>query len=117
MSLIDSITHAYTGKQILAECIKQWKTHGADTAIVLLGHRGELVMKVRAMRVALSKERNKTGSGSYYGIATSEVFPWTHNCGYKGEAVLIRYEQKKGQRLSHVFATKVIGEKRAESNG
>lgn len=119
MEVIDSIKHYYTGKQILSHCFRVWERSGTELGVVLLTHRGEAADKIKAARVALSKERKKQGVGGYYGFVISEIFPWTHSSGYKGEAVLIRYSQRKYQQLAYVFDTQVIGKhkERNRSNG
>lgn len=105
--IIDTVIHPYTGKQILATLLDLWQ-EDRDGVVILLADKGETQWKVKALRIALSKERKQQGKSTYFGLVTGEPFKWTHGTiGSQVEAIGIYYRQTKRQRLGYILDTDV----------
>lgn len=101
--IVDTITHNYSGRQLLWLLLKHWR-QPTKTPFTIVARRGEAQWKVNALRVALSKERKSQDATSYYGLSVSETFPYTlESSAYKGEAVVVYFRQSRNQKLAYAF--------------
>ena len=108
---IDTVTHQYTGRQMLGRLLDFW-AESIFLPIYLIAPAGEIDSRVNAIRVALAKERKRQHLNAHYGMLTSEPFKWTHRSNERADATVITWRQSRHQQLSQIWDIDIIGKRR-----